>query len=369
MTYPKRFSKPTADIAVFISPHGFGHASRASAVMEALLRHEPGLRFLIFTSIPGWFFARLPASSYTLLPTLTDVGMVQVTPMQEDLSATLAALERFCAGLPSDAGSCARILRHAGVRLVLADISPLGVLAAIEAGLPSILVENFTWDWIYGQYTQRDNAFAQYASLFAGWYSQASLHIQTNPVCRRDDRFPLVPPASRRPRLSPSETRLRLGIPSEVPTALLSLGSLLEEYPVINAAGSNPGWMYIIPDSSVKMEKRGSLVLLPQDYEIGHPDLAAASDVLLAKSGYSTIAEAYACGTPYGYLNRSGFPESPALAAFLEREMPTRLISLDEMATGVWVNRLEELARLPRRPHPEPDGAAQIARLVLGQLG
>jgi hypothetical protein len=35
--------------AVFVSPHGYGHAARASGVMEALNRHN-GARFEIFTT-------------------------------------------------------------------------------------------------------------------------------------------------------------------------------------------------------------------------------------------------------------------------------------------------------------------------------
>jgi hypothetical protein len=39
-------------IAYFISPHGFGHASRAAAVMEALYKIESSIRFEIFTTTP-----------------------------------------------------------------------------------------------------------------------------------------------------------------------------------------------------------------------------------------------------------------------------------------------------------------------------
>jgi len=36
-------------IACFISPHGYGHAARAAAVMEALHLLDPGKEFEIFT--------------------------------------------------------------------------------------------------------------------------------------------------------------------------------------------------------------------------------------------------------------------------------------------------------------------------------
>ena len=43
-------------IAYFITPHGFGHAARASAVMNAVSDIAPSVSFDIFTTVPKWFF-------------------------------------------------------------------------------------------------------------------------------------------------------------------------------------------------------------------------------------------------------------------------------------------------------------------------
>ena len=43
-------------IAYFVSPHGFGHASRAAAVMEALHDLDSSLKFEIFTKEPSGYF-------------------------------------------------------------------------------------------------------------------------------------------------------------------------------------------------------------------------------------------------------------------------------------------------------------------------
>ena len=41
----------------------------------------------------------------------------------------------------------------------MCDISPLGLMVAERAGLPSVLVENFTWDWLYAPLVAQDPAF------------------------------------------------------------------------------------------------------------------------------------------------------------------------------------------------------------------
>ena len=43
-------------IAYFVTPHGFGHAARAAAVMVALQEIDPAIQFDIFTQVPRWFF-------------------------------------------------------------------------------------------------------------------------------------------------------------------------------------------------------------------------------------------------------------------------------------------------------------------------
>ena len=44
------------------------------------------------------------------------------------------------------------LLRQVEADLVVADIPPLGIAAATAAGIPSIALGNFTWDWIYSAY-------------------------------------------------------------------------------------------------------------------------------------------------------------------------------------------------------------------------
>ncbi|MFX6019324.1 hypothetical protein ABTF08_20820, partial [Acinetobacter baumannii] len=56
-------------------------------------------------------------------------------------------------------------LRACAAEVVLCDISPLGLEAARTAGIPSVLLESFTWDWIYRGYCEREPALAPFADL------------------------------------------------------------------------------------------------------------------------------------------------------------------------------------------------------------
>ncbi|TNF77411.1 MAG: hypothetical protein EP299_04745 [Acidobacteria bacterium] len=142
----------TPAIAYFVSPHGFGHAARSVAVMEALRALRPDTRIEIFTTVPAWFFEDSGLSPITLHPVLTDVGLVQTSSLEEDPAATARALADF---LPFTDGRVTRLaetVEAAGCRLLVTDISPLGPAVAARAGIPGVLVESFTWDWIYRGY-------------------------------------------------------------------------------------------------------------------------------------------------------------------------------------------------------------------------
>ena len=77
-----------------ISGHGFGHATRAIAVMQAL-EQRLNLRFVILTSVPAWLFNNALSADHVVHPLETDVGLVQHSALSEDLAASLVALRRF----------------------------------------------------------------------------------------------------------------------------------------------------------------------------------------------------------------------------------------------------------------------------------
>ena len=176
--------------------------------------------------MPEWFFASSLTCPFGYHAVLTDIGLVQSTPLAEDLDATLKRLEEF---LPFDEtllNSLVRRLTRLGCRFVICDISPLGLAAAQRAGIPSILIENFTWDWIYEAYANGRPAFSRFIGLLTELFGLATSRIQTEPVCRPEPRFASVAPVSRAPRERRDTVRARLAVPPEAPMVLVTMGGL-----------------------------------------------------------------------------------------------------------------------------------------------
>jgi len=352
--------------AYFITPHGYGHAARAAAVMEAVCDLAPEVFFEIFTRVPNWFFNLSLQGKYAYHEQNTDVGLVQTTAMVEDLPATIRSLQAFLPFQKDLVQDLAQAIRSMGCEMVLCDISPLGIAVAKEAGLPSILVENFTWDWIYQGYLEEEPGFAPYITYLQQAFSSATWHIRTEPACIDEppaDRLSSV--VSRKPRLSRRATREALGIPQDAPMAMITMGGIITEFPFIYRLEQSRDTLFLIPGGSATYEQRGSLVLLPHHSSLYHPDLVNASDAIIGKLGYSTLAEAYNSGIPFAYVPRAKFRESQPMGQFARKVMDAIELEEESFFDGAWLNLLPGLLSRPRRQLSCENGADQVARFIL----
>ncbi|MCP4655379.1 MAG: hypothetical protein GY856_08165, partial [bacterium] len=249
--------------------------------------------------------------------------------------------------------------------LVICDIAPLGLLAARRWGVPSLLTETFTWDWIYRGYAAECPELEPIADYLEGIFTDADHRIQAEPFCSPAAGADRVAPVSRRPRSSRDETRHRLGVPADAPLVMVTMGGIEWSYDGLDSragAGGNEPWL-VIPGAGAE-RRRGRTVFLPHRSEFFHPDLVGAADAVIGKLGYSTVAEVYRAGIPFGYVARSRFPESPKLEAWVVENLPHRRIESEQFTAGRWPEQTARLLELPRRPPPVADGAREIARLV-----
>jgi hypothetical protein len=351
-------------LAYFVSPHGFGHAARATAVMGTLLVRRPDAHFDLFTLTPEWFFADSIGRGYSYHSLCTDVGLVQLTPMRADLDETARRLDRF---LPFDTRQLAQVadrLKSDDVRLVLCDISPLGLAVARTAGLPSILIENFTWDWIYAEYFDQVPGLRAHADALRREFGSATYRVQTAPFCGVWDGKLRTSPVARVPRTTADAVRRQLELPPGARYAVITMGGVDRQYHFLNRLARYPDVWFVVPGGADRQVRRDNLVLLPYRSPVYHPDLVAGSDAVIGKLGYSTLAEAYHAGAPLGFVRRPGFRESEVLAAYAQAHMPTIEVPEAEFESGDWEAFLPELLTRSRHEPGRPNGADEIAAFV-----
>jgi hypothetical protein len=355
---------PHHRIACFITPHGFGHAARACAVMAALQDLDPAIHYEIFTQVPQWFFQDSLPDSFGYHPLLTDIGLVQHTALQADLPATLQRLDDFLPFAPATIANLARQLQRLACTLVLCDIAPIGIAVAKEAGIPSILIENFTWDWIYQAYTVHDKRLVPHIAYLQDVFAMADYHIQTEPVCVHRAVNLTTQPVSRQSIAPATEVRNRLTIPHAAPAVLITMGGILTQHTFLPQLTTHPSTFFVIPGGASSLQIHDNVVLLPHRTGLFHPDLVHACDAVVGKVGYSTVAEVYHAGIPFGYIARQDFRESPVLAAYIAHHMPSLAIAATQFQRADWLTHLTELLALPQQHRSGPNGATQVARFV-----
>ena len=353
-------------IAYFVSPHGFGHAARAAAVMQAVSEIEPSVRFEIFTTVPSWFFQDSLSASFSCHDLLTDIGLVQKTAFHADLDETLRSLDDFYPFAASLIAEISATVRDLKCVLIVCDISPLGIPVAKEAKISSVLVENFTWDWIYQLYAGTDERFTGHIEFLQSIFEAVDFHIKTEPFCERSSAVLTTSPVSRNNRTSGDQVRKRLGLPPAAKMALITTGGIEQSYNFLDKLKNLPDIYFVIPGAGPQMEMRDNLIVLPPHSNFYHPDLVNASDAVIGKVGYSTLAEVYHAGVPFGYVARSNFRESEPMVAFIEREMHGIFLEESEFSEGNWITKLHDLLNLNRIQRSVKNGAEQIGKFITG---
>jgi hypothetical protein len=250
--------------------------------------------------------------------------------------------------------------------LVLADISPLGLAAGRAAGIPTVLIENFTWDWIYQRYPGAPSELERLGRLMTEHFDGADLRIQTEPACRPIPGAQAVPPVARSPRLERAAVRQALGVPQQDPMILVSMGGVgWDGGPMLSTTFGDQPWVVVPGGTDGPPRRRGRLLQLPFHSEFFHPDLVAASDVVVGKLGYSTVAEAFTSGTALAWIGRPRFPESPVLGRWVTENMTSAEMGEDAFDTGSWLDTVNDLLADPRPRKPTTSGAAQAAEAIV----
>jgi hypothetical protein len=342
-------------VAFYISGHGFGHASRAIAVLNALVDRRPDVRVVIRSEVAPWFVSRTARPGVSLEPVQCDTGVVQIDSLSLDEVSTLAGARAFMATFQARVAAEVEWLTRHGVSLVVADLPPLGIAAAHAAGVPGIALGNFTWDWIYSGYAGSDDLVEAIGSIYA--HTTDALRL---PMWGGFGTMPAItdlPFVARRSSRDPQEVRRRLGLPAGERLVLVSFGGYGVE-------GLNTGAL---------RQLAGYRVLLPGDVDeaamyaqgLAYEDLVRAVDVVATKPGYGIISECLANDTALLYTSRGHFVEYDVLVAAMPRFLRAAFIDHGELFSGNWAPHLDALLNQPPPPEQPATNGAEVAASAL----
>ena len=355
-------------LAAYVTGHGYGHATRTAEVLRQVRRLRPELPIRVATSAPARLFHNVIAGPLEIRHLACDVGVAQRGALVIDEAATADAWEVFERDDAQRVADEAERLRGSGARVVLGDIPPLAFAAAARAGVPSVGVTNFSWDWIWRHLAAREPRLLAAADAAAASYAKATLLLAL-PFAGDLAAFPRreeVPLVARRPTLPRGEVRRRLGVATDHPVVLLSFGGLgLQGLEPRSFAGLE-GFHFLaqdvdaVPSNMTAFSNEGLDRLA-----VGYEDLVAASDAVVSKPGYGIVTDCIGARTRLLYTDRGDFPEYPILVAGMANLLPCMWISHDTLFSAQLGNPLAELLARPWPDVPRLDGAEVVARRLL----
>ncbi len=398
-------------LVVSISGHGFGHVAQTAPILNLLHERMPQLRLTVRSAVPLAHLRSRIHAPFEHLQSEGDIGMVMSSALDVCVADSRAAYRQFHADWDARVADEARLLRKLGADMVLSNVGYLPLAGAQRAGIPNAALCSLNWADIYRHYcnsvrpdgtTSHSTRLSKDASQVAGYepveeqhvhasissartdvisgrtvdeiiaaqmhacYMNADAFLRATPGMAMSDLPNLIPvaPIAAVGNNRRDELRSHLKISKEEKLVLVSLGGVasrlpMERWPHIDGVRwlVQGGWQVAHPDAIV-------FESLPLSFS----DLLASSDALLCKPGYGSFVETACSGVPVLYADRPDWPESPALADWLQQHDVCREVSREALERGDIAEELESIWRTPKPERVTPGGAAQAADWLAEKL-
>lgn len=276
-------------IALYISSHGFGHMTRCLSLIENILKNTQ-YNIYIACGKKQNDFARIYLSKYEsrimYKDLVTDIGLInKKNTLEVDTEKLENKLVEFVSSWDDVVNKEVEELKKLNIKSIVCDISPIGCLVGKKLNLPTTFISNFTWieqyehlgideDLINKFRTAYSNInkFIQYDLCLAKDYINSNEVYDGGFVCREIDK------------LKVDEIKAKYG-----KSIFITCGksASLNCINIKNFSGT----IFTTSGIDITTDKECNIVKLPIDI-LDTQNYIAASDIVISKAGWGTIAEA-----------------------------------------------------------------------------
>ncbi|KAI9264863.1 hypothetical protein BDA99DRAFT_507104 [Phascolomyces articulosus] len=397
-------SKPFV-FCVYVSGHGWGHATRANQLIFDILKLPANHKVYVISNASDFIFQGVIQVGAIYRQADIDAGVVQPLAYTVDRDQTISNLKVFLERRPDTLQLEVDWLNQVGADCVICDAPFLPCAAAAQAGIPAAIASNFTFDEVYKglcEGDELDQEIRQMVEITIEDYRHADLLIRLPGAIRipsfddTENLVPITPISSTFPNeknkgvvngkmqlpctsqsnvRSSNNNRKRferriidvplvfrkyhtereevlqgLGIPQEIydthKILLLSFGG--------QALGKG-GWIDPLPEGWICIVCCApDGVTLPRNFyrasrDAYVPDLTNAADVVLGKLGYGTCSECIGHGTPFVYVPRPQFIEEYGLLKLMHDQGSAVELTRQDFESGNWGAAIQKASTMSGR--------------------
>ncbi len=345
--YATKISKKDQHMSIlfYISGHGFGHSTRMNALIRKLKTLSSETEVFIRSNAPKWIFLDDIGETVDFFSIPIDTGTYQTDFIHLDKKKTFEKYEELIQRRDLYIERELRFIADNKIQLIVGDIPPMAFLIAKKAGVKSVGVSNFSWDWIFEPYLKEYPEYKILVDDIKECYGYADILLRL-PFCgvfssfKRIEDMPLL---VRSAKMDKDEVRHLLGLKDEKrPIILCSFGGFkIKGFSFKKVVSENPDYFFISFGAEYFLEN--NLMVLPFRNRIDHPSLVNTADVVVSKLGYGTVAECVSTSTPIVYLPRDDFREYPVLVEGVKENIPFSRITEEDFFNGNWKRDLDFL--------------------------
>lgn len=361
-------------ILFYISGHGFGHATRMVAIMSELVSLKPSVHIFIRTRAPKSLFGLLPPSSISFSAVDTDIGVIEKDLFSQEVHETIRRNLNFYKLKSEIVMREKAFVTQNGIDLIVSDIPPLASIIGKVSSVPVVGISNFTWDFIYRQYTKEHHEVTALVSEIEEIYSSTDLMLRL-PFHHSMQCFPNVqdiPLVARKPLLEIKTVKHRLGISEKDcrPIVLIAMRmrSILSSK-MISQLSRDLDCILIVTNE-VSDQRNPDIISLGKKWNHWEfPDILRACDAVVSKLGYGIVSECIACRTPLAYVPRHDFAEYQLLTKGIRDTLHSCMITENDFLSGKWSKYIKGLiTNTYQWPTMDLNGATTAATKIISRL-
>ena len=357
-------------IAYYISSHGYGHGVRSCNIIRAINERHPRLDLHVISKLPASFLSNQIRSTRSPIRARSfDVGMVQLDSIRVDVDATLEKIGQIYSRRKELLDQELAFLAEEKIDLVIVDIPGIPIEAAALAGVPSVAIGNFGWDWIYSDFLQRDLRWEPIVEMFREQYAKTGLLLRL-PFCEGMAAFPRI---------------------EDIPLVATPGNTRREEIAALTGCDPEKRWVLLsfttlnwTEDALARVEgiqEYEFLTVLPLQWQrrnihsvnreqVPFSDVIASADLVISKPGFGILSDCIVNEKPLVYADRTDFLEYPILEEAIRRYLKNAHIPAEKLYGG---ELRESLDLIWERPAPEMKlqrgGDRVAAERIAGMLG
>jgi UDP:flavonoid glycosyltransferase YjiC (YdhE family) len=352
-----------AHLLVDITPHGYGHVSQTSAVVNELVRLMPALQITVRTTVPHEFLKSRFQCEFRHIPLAFDFGMKMANAVDVLVEESAAAYRGFHAGWKQKVEREAQVIHQLKPDLLLANVPYLSLAAAHAARVRAVGMCCLNWADIYQHYCSADTASKVIHEQMLEAYLGADHFLKVQPAMDMPElsNARSIQPIARSGRAQRCHIAANSNQTEGEKLVLVAMGGMEFRLPMQNWPHL-PGVRWIVPQSwGVSRADATTL----ESLQLPFTDVLASCDAVITKPGYGTFTEAAYAGVPVLYLTRRDWPEEPYLVHWLKHNVACLEVERDALMAGELGDVLSRLWALPRPSPPAASGAGEAAQFLL----